>query len=171
MTTLTVLPLPNVTYTSALDTVCVTDGAITLTGGSPANGMYSGTSVSGGTFTPGTAGNGSHVITYSFTDNFGCTGSATHTIVVDPCTGVKEIVNAGNITIYPNPFSSAFTVERKISSEATLNLLDAEGRIVLTKKVNGSKIEIETSGIANGIYTLQIADASGVNVFKLVKNN
>ena len=171
MTTLTVLPLPTVTYTSSLDTVCVTDGAVTLTGGSPANGLYSGPGVSSGTFTPATAGNGAHVITYSFTDNFGCTGSATHSIVVDPCTGVNEIVNSGNISIYPNPFSTAFTVERKISSEATINLFDAEGRIVLTKKINGSKVEIETNGIANGIYTLQITDASGVNIFKLVKNN
>ena len=63
--------------------LCIDASAIQLNG-QPAGGTYSGTGVSAtGLFDPATAGVGSHVITYSFTDPNGCPGSAQITIVVN----------------------------------------------------------------------------------------
>tara|TARA_B100000508_G_scaffold124704_1_gene108183 strand:+ start:18165 stop:33218 length:15054 start_codon:yes stop_codon:yes gene_type:complete len=66
-----------------LAALCTNNNAITLTGGSPSGGTYSGTGVSGGSFNPGVAGSGNHVITYSYTDGNSCSDSAKKTQVVN----------------------------------------------------------------------------------------
>ena len=57
----------------SLNPVCDNAGLITLSGGSPAGGTYSGTNVSGNTFDPS---GGSQTITYDVTDAYGCPQSA-----------------------------------------------------------------------------------------------
>src|SRR5690606_31486339 len=59
-------------------TVCQNDAPITLTGGMPEGGVYSGTGVSGGVFDPAAAGAGMHTITYTL-----CGQSCTFTITVN----------------------------------------------------------------------------------------
>ncbi|MEO5645134.1 MAG: DUF2341 domain-containing protein [Bacteroidia bacterium] len=169
--TLTVHQLPTVTYTSSLNTVCLNDGAVTLTGGSPTVGVYSGTGVSGGVFTPMVAGNGAQVITYTYSDANGCSAAATHTITVNACTGINETTGADGISVFPNPFSTFLAINRATSDEVTVSIFDAEGRLVMSKQTSGAKIEIETAELANGIYSLQLVDASGTKVFRVAKNN
>lgn len=169
--TLVVNPLPNVTYTSTQNTACVDDGMFTLTGGTPAGGTYSGPGVSGSSFTPTTAGTGAHTITYSYTDLNGCTASATDVITVNACTGIHDVISADGISVYPNPFSSVLTINRVSSGDVTVNIFDAEGRLVKTEKANGTKIEINTAELANGIYSLQLVDATGTKTFRVAKNN
>ena len=82
-TTIVVNPLPVVTLPAA-GPLCIDATAVQLTG-TPAGGTYSGTGVSTtGLFNPATAGAGSHVITYTYSDANSCTNSATTTIVVNP---------------------------------------------------------------------------------------
>jgi hypothetical protein len=154
-----------------MNTVCLNDAAATLTGGSPAGGAYGGPGVSGSTFTPMTAGNGTHQLYYIYTDANGCAASATHTVVVDPCTGITEEVNADGISIFPNPFSTTLTITRISADDVTVNLFDSEGRLVMSKQTSGNKIEVETATLANGIYSLQLTDASGTKTFRVAKNN
>ena len=54
-------PLPTVSYTvdAAQDTLCKTSGSIALTGGSPVNGVYSGSAVTNDHFNPASAATGS----------------------------------------------------------------------------------------------------------------
>ena len=73
---------PTVSF-SALSSVCSNDAAFTLTGGSPAGGTYSGTGVSAGSFNPAAAGNGTFVLTYSYTNGSGCSASDTSAITVN----------------------------------------------------------------------------------------
>jgi hypothetical protein len=86
--TLTVNPKPNVTFTPSLDT-CAGGNTITLNGGSPAGGIYSGQFVSGGLFDPASSGVGVFNISYAYTDNLGCADSAT-----------------ANLEIFANPTSN-----------------------------------------------------------------
>jgi trimeric autotransporter adhesin len=81
-TSVTVNPLPNVTF-APLATVCITDPAFALTGGSPSGGTYSGPGVSAGMFNPANAGAGTHTITYTYTNANNCTNSATSSITVN----------------------------------------------------------------------------------------
>ena len=62
---------------------CIDGTPVTLTGGSPAGGTYSGTGVTGGIFNPAAAGLGNHIITYSYTTPAGCQGNATAHIIVN----------------------------------------------------------------------------------------
>ncbi len=80
--TITVHPLPLVTFEGIFEDQALCGDPITLTGGSPLGGTYSGTGVSGGMFDPSQAGPGTHTLTYTYTDVWGCTNSATNSIEV-----------------------------------------------------------------------------------------
>ncbi|MEP7163057.1 MAG: GEVED domain-containing protein [Ferruginibacter sp.] len=99
VTVVTVNPLPTVTL-AAFTTVCSTDAAFTLTGGSPAGGTYSGTGVSAGQFNPATAGVGAFTITYSYTNANNCTATATQSITVNNCGGCTPTISADKPTTF-----------------------------------------------------------------------
>lgn len=69
--------------------VCDSDNPVTLSTGSPSGGNWSGTGVSGSTFDPATAGAGSHTLTYDYTNNDGCSASATTSITVNAAPAVN----------------------------------------------------------------------------------
>ncbi len=79
----TVHDLPVVANTTSTTGACVSGSAVTLTG-TPTGigGSFSGAGVSGNQFDPGTAGVGTHTITYTYTDSYGCTNSGTKDIEV-----------------------------------------------------------------------------------------
>jgi len=85
--------------------VCTNNGAVTLSGGSPAGGSYSGAGVSNGMFYPSAVGAGSHTITYSYTDGNGCTSSTTATMIVYALPQVSAAplgsvcINGGNVSL------------------------------------------------------------------------
>ncbi len=76
-------------------TVCVNDASFPLPDADPSGGDYSGTGVSGNEFDPATAMAGTHVITYLYTDNEGCSNTCTLTVTVNPLPDVS----AANISI------------------------------------------------------------------------
>lgn len=63
-------------------TVCISSGLITLIGGYPVGGTYSGAGVSNGMFDPSIAGIGVHTISYLYTDANGCKSTCTFQISV-----------------------------------------------------------------------------------------
>jgi len=77
----TINNLPNVTLTLQSE-ICINDGSITLTGGSPTGGTYSGDGVAGNIFNPAAAGVGTHTITYSYSNSNGCKSEASKIITV-----------------------------------------------------------------------------------------
>lgn len=93
--TIEVLTLPNVNFTALAD-LCIDAGVQSaLSGGSPAGGTYSGPGVADDgngqtyTFDPATAGAGMHTITYTYTDNSGCTNTATDQVEVFTLPGLS----------------------------------------------------------------------------------
>ncbi|MFY8165015.1 MAG: PKD domain-containing protein, partial [Sediminibacterium sp.] len=65
-------PKPNVSLSLENKIACYPQATLSLSGGTPSNGTYSGTGVSGNTLNVLTAGIGSHVVTYSVTGSNGC---------------------------------------------------------------------------------------------------
>ena len=110
-TGVTILAPPVVTFNNVLPTACFSGSAISVTGGTPVGGVYSGVGISGANFQPAVAGKGTHVITYTYT-NLGCTNSATNTITVYPivnvvasspaaiCSGGSVMISATNASSY-----------------------------------------------------------------------
>ncbi|MFC2110944.1 lamin tail domain-containing protein [Bacteroidota bacterium] len=80
---LLVNPAPTVTYAGMNTAYCV-DGVIDTLTGTPSAGVFAGAGITGNIFDPATAGVGSHIITYSFANTFGCIGVAVDTAVVNP---------------------------------------------------------------------------------------
>lgn len=62
--------------------VCISDETFSLIGGTPSDGVYSGTGVTSNSFDPVLAGVGQHTITYSYNDGVGCDISCTFLIEV-----------------------------------------------------------------------------------------
>jgi hypothetical protein len=156
---------PIVTLT-AFDPICLQDGAITLSGGLPAGGEYTGTDVSAGTFTPTSAG--SATVTYSYTDLNQCSSAATQSILVNDCASIEEN-NLLNVTVSPNPASDVIVISTD-AQDAHFTVFTEEGKTVLTTRAikNGSAT-INVSQLASGIYFIKINAHSGTETHKVIK--
>jgi len=95
-------PLP-VVYLTSFETVCIDHAPVTLIGGTPQGGVYSGTGVNNGVFYPDIAGAGTHNIVYTFTDDNGCINSDSNTITSNPLPDVNLYINP-NTCIDQIPF-------------------------------------------------------------------
>jgi len=153
---ITVLSLPTVTLASFAD-VCDTDPFFTLTGGTPSNGTYTGSGVTGGVFDPSAVGVGTHTITYSFTDGNGCTGTASSTIFVDVCGGLTngELIS---FQLQPNPVVNSFEVSSEFEIES-VQLLDLSGRAIRIYDILEAPFSV--ASIPTGVYLVQVG-AAGV---------
>jgi gliding motility-associated-like protein len=81
----TIVITVNPTPTATLDpfgSYCISADPFELTTGTPAGGTYSGTGVTGTTFSPADAGVGTHIISYTFANAFGCADTAMQSIIV-----------------------------------------------------------------------------------------
>ncbi|GEM_PF-955584 len=90
-------PLPLVYFFGSFPPVCLNTSPLTLNTGFPGGGTYSGPGVIGNQFSPAMAGPGSHVITYTYADNYGCQASAQRTFVVHPLPVASAQVSPGEL--------------------------------------------------------------------------
>ncbi|MHC1703583.1 MAG: gliding motility-associated C-terminal domain-containing protein [Tenuifilaceae bacterium] len=137
---------PTVTL-SAFSPVCIDLPAFALSGGSPAGGTYSGTGVAGGNFNPATAGAGTHTITYSYTDGFGCANTATNTITVN----ALPIVTFGGV----------LTAQCLSSTTYTLTGGNPGGGSYSGTGVTGTNFNASVAGVGNHTITYTFTDANG----------
>lgn len=77
----TVNPLPVVSFSGLPSSICSNGSTVTLSG-SPIGGTFSGNGIVGSVFNPFASGIGNKQITYSFTDNNGCSNQAQNSINV-----------------------------------------------------------------------------------------
>lgn len=169
--TVTVNALPTVTLSSQ-GTHCLDDAAFTLTGGSPAGGVYSGPGVSGSTLTPLVAGNGTHTITYSYIDANGCPGSATNTVVIDACATVAEASGFYGVTYTPNPATDIMTVrwDAQKTEVTSVEVRDVTGRVVMTESVNNNgNVELNVASLPAGNYTLTMINNTAKANYSFIK--
>ena len=105
-TNVTAHPLPVVSLAQPAS-VCTSTPPFALTGGSPGGtgGVYSGAGVNSvtGVFSPSAAGPGGHLITYMYTDAFGCSASASKTLMVNPLPNV-QLASQGGVCISAPPY-------------------------------------------------------------------
>ena len=80
-------PSPTVTLNPLPTHIINSAPGISMTG-TPAGGIFSGVGVSGNIFTASTAGLGAHIVSYSITNAYNCTGTASSSTLVYDTTGV-----------------------------------------------------------------------------------
>jgi PKD repeat protein len=159
--------VPTVTF-AALNDVCINAPIVTLTGGSPVGGAYSGTAVAAGQFDPSVAGFGTFTIDYDYIDGNGCSGNATQNITVG-CAGLDE--KTGNVfAIYPNPTSGQFTISSSLELISEIKVYDETGRLIQVISKNENQVNIDLSTCADGIYSLEIETALGKSRERIILN-
>lgn len=168
--------LSGVTYDATpYDTTCQNSTApFALTGGLPAGGTYSGPGVSGGMFNPGVAGPGTHTITYTYTDQNNCSGTATQTIFVDICLGVSNTDATTSVNVYPNPAHDNFNLAISLAKPQpiTISVVDLLGQVIRTETrsmtAGTNQLPVNTAGWSEGIYMVQVKTETGVFVQRVV---
>ena len=163
-----VYPATTITL-SGPSNVCVNDGSYTLTA-TPSGGTFSGPGVTGNTFSPSAAGNGTHQIVYAFTDANGCLASDTINVDVTPCAGINENNALNGVSVYPNPFTDLLQINIQ-DGTSQIRIMNAVGAVVYDQKVNSGRTEINTASFATGVYLVEVTNSNGTATIKLVKNN
>lgn len=161
--------LPTVSLTAASTTACTNGPTISLTG-SPTGGVYTGSNVSNGVFTPGATA-GTFIPGYNITSTVtGCSNTATLTMVVSVCTDIQsKTASLKGLSVYPNPNLGEFTVELANGLNKTIELTDLTGRIIFTESSEKDKISVNIRALANGVYFVKIKGADSTDIIKVVK--
>ncbi len=152
--TVTVNALPVVTLSLTPNLQCVSINSVALSGGLPGGGTYSGTGVTGGNFSPATAGVGTYTISYMYTDGNNCSNTATDVMTVDACTGIQTS-NTDVVSIYPNPSNGLVVVKTPVLN-TQVNIFDINGKNVFMQTATSMETSLDLSHLANGVYQLNI---------------
>ena len=144
-----------VTWNSSIDTVLPHANVFIMTA-TPAGGVYTGTGVSGNLFYPDSAVAGANVITYTYTDQYGCSSQASRTYYL-VSTGIDELALANAISLYPNPASDMLIAQSDMfNAESKPAIMDITGQVIaVSSDMQGNKIKLNVSSLAPGIYMIR----------------
>ncbi len=167
----TINALPAVSI-DPVSSVCENYPAFTLTG-TPAGGIYTGTSVSASMFDPATSGVGTFVVTYTVTDSNNCTSMDTTSIIVDICTGIATSTTS-ELSVYPNPANDLINIvfTNADFDHLIISITDIQGKEIYNFYDKNILAEyrktISTEGFAKGIYYLKLNTGTSIRIKKLV---
>ncbi len=155
-----------VSYSGLSASYTTLDAATTLVG-SPVGGVFIGSGMSGSTFDPSAAGEGTHGISYTYLDSNNCVN--TYSLCTSVVIGMGLEVpprTMGGVRVFPNPNDGQFTVEMELLGLVSLQVFDARGRQVHNEvfQGNGSKTQrmLDLSGLAKGGYSVTMQNAGAM---------
>lgn len=99
------------------------------------------------------------------------TNTATNTITeIEDTTiiGIKPVIKAFDINIYPNPANSQITVTTGQAGN-TIYMYTAQGKLVATQNMGGTAETLNIAELPGGIYYIEVAGKAGTARKKLVK--
>lgn len=167
---ITVHPSTTLDWQLAQSTVGLYDAPFQLSGGIPSGGIYSGTGVvqQGNEyfFYPSTAGLGTHILFYEYTNSWGCYSNTSKVINVVYSTSVDEF-EMSEINIYPNPTTDYVIIDLSRYTYDVV-LVDMLGRTLLSFGHMTGSNEISLSNLSNGVYFLRCSSESGTIITKKV---
>ncbi|MCJ8163894.1 SBBP repeat-containing protein [Pontibacter sp. E15-1] len=171
--TITVTPEPILTL-APYGQVCSTVQNFDLAKGQLTGGFFSGIGVDSIYFDATVAGVGTHLITYTYNFDGGCTVSTTQTITVATCTGLPESAAAAKLVVYPNPTSSDLNIALHLPKRTalTLRLSDTKGQKLYEQRYPQQSGEfkqlISLRDKPKGVYLLQLVLDDGVITRRVV---
>ncbi|RLD46249.1 MAG: hypothetical protein DRI88_07820, partial [Bacteroidetes bacterium] len=153
---ITVNPLPEITLGDWPDTLCNEEEPPVQLTAIPEGGTFDGNGVTpDGVFSPEGAQLGWNVITYTYTDENGCTNTAQDSIFVDECVGIISLsAGDGSVTVYPNPNGGKFTIVSRSVIEEVI-ILSNTGAKVSEEKHNEATVNISVD-LPKGTYMIRI---------------
>lgn len=87
----------------------------------------------------------------------------------------EEVLSIGsndlvNVSVYPNPSSSSWTVNSANKSILSIELYDMLGKRINVYTAEGKTVSINNEALSNGVYFAKINSNSGTKTVKLIKN-
>ncbi len=163
VSSVTVNANPNLIALSSNSLICIGNSAI-LTASTTATSYTWNT----GATTMSISVSPSVTTTYSViaTNTNGCIANSSVSIVVNTCTGVKEI-DQNSISIYPNPTNGLFTIE--LNSTAQIIITNSLGEVLINSKLNSGLQNLDLQNKINGIYFIRLIQNNKQEVYKLIK--
>lgn len=76
------------------------------------------------------------------------------------CTGVEDIVAAGQAVMYPNPTNGSIRV-RTGGDIYLLHIMDMSGKLLQMERLTVDNQTVDISNLASGLYVYQMVDESG----------
>jgi hypothetical protein len=152
----------SIIYNELVTQISQGSSPINLTEGIPTGGNYSGPGVIGTSFHPGLAGIGTHIITYSVPDVFGCSQTATSSITVFTSASLSEELES-NIKIYPNPSNHFLNVDAKGMTQGKVISLD--GKLIM-EATNNDFFTFDVTELTPSIYLLEMKFENGQSIVK-----
>lgn len=158
-------PLPMVSLNLGTDTANAQAPPVVLTGGAPGGGVYGGPGVSGGSINPAVAGIGAHMITYTITDNNGCSNTATDIFTVSAAPGLNLFMDAPESAECGEEFTVDIVAAANFTDLGTLQFsVDWDGNVFQTVAIEPQTIDNSTplTGFVNGVLVYSWLDSSGM---------
>ncbi len=144
--TLTVNASPVVLATDLFNQrTCISDTLRPLVG-TPVGGSWSGIGVSGFNFVPPATGVGIYVLTYTYTNSFGCTVTDTTSVKVQDCPERLRELTKGALIIYPNPNNGHFNVRMNstLYNYLGMKVYNMNGQLMIGNAVTNPATNRET---------------------------
>lgn len=110
---------------------------------------------------------GSYVVELQLRDSAGCAQSSFDTIAITS-TGMS-LISMGNIQVFPNPFTSSFTVQSSSDRVKQITMTDITGRIIYQITRQEHQITALLPSLPAGMYLLRIETENRISIFKLMK--
>lgn len=104
-------------------------------------------------------------VTYSIKAEDNTTQNWTVKVLVPA--GMNDLSNS-NIKVYPNPTSGMFVVETANANQIVV--YNSTGLIVFSENITDSKVQINLTNEASGIYFIKLIQNGNVTIKKLIKN-
>ncbi|MBC7861685.1 MAG: right-handed parallel beta-helix repeat-containing protein [Bacteroidia bacterium] len=79
-------------------------------------------------------------------------------------------IGQNNYLFYPNP-AKDFLVIKNISAGSTISLYDFSGKLIMTQKSNSAQDILNTSGLPNGIFLIEVNNGNSKSYQKIIINN
>lgn len=126
------------------------------------------TSAAGGTlsvngsdveYTPATDFTGADSFNYTITSTVGSSTAKVY-VTVNSGTGIYSVDNIA-AAIYPNPAQNVLNIEVDAKEVSQVVITDVVGKVVAAKAISTDKTTIATDAIQNGLYVINLLDASG----------
>ncbi len=166
---LTVNPLSTVVATDLFtQRICISDTLVPLFG-TPVGGSWSGIGVSGFNFVPSaTAIGGPYVLTYTYTNTFGCTTTDTTSVRVVDCPERIRLLRNDGAVLYPNPNNGNFFIRMNsvLYNYLAMDVYTSAGHLVSRKQfgglVYGRVIPVNLTHLPTGIYMVKLYYDDGI---------
>jgi hypothetical protein len=112
----------------------------------------------------------STVYTVTGMSSDGCTKTATASIMVNSCVGLRT--NAANnieLSVYPNPNHGQFMVEMKNGMNKVIEVTDISGKVIYVTVTSDDATSIDISKYENGMYFVRVQSGDRKEFVKLIK--